>query len=148
MQISEHFTLEELTRSDTAARLSIDNEPSSQGIENLTQLCDNILEPIRSNYNLPIYPSSGFRCLELNRKIGSSYSSQHTKGMAVDFEVKGVPNMDVALWIIDNLDYDQLILEFYKEDQPNSGWIHCSYVGRDNRKEAKRFDGSSWDSLP
>lgn len=56
MQISEHFTLEELTRSDTAARLSIDNEPSSQGIENLTQLCDNILEPIRSNYNLPIYP--------------------------------------------------------------------------------------------
>ena len=68
--------------------------------------------------------------------------------MAVDFEVKGVPNMDVALWIMDNLDYDQLILEFYKEDQPNSGWIHCSYVGRDNRKEARRFDGSSWDSLP
>tara|TARA_R110000764_G_C10837429_1_gene363635 strand:+ start:155 stop:604 length:450 start_codon:yes stop_codon:yes gene_type:complete len=148
MQITKHFTLEELTRSDTAVRFGIDNEPGSEETENLVRVCDMILEPIRHRYDTPILPSSGYRCLELNRKIGSSDKSQHTKGQAVDFEVKGVPNMEVASWIMDNLDYDQLILEFYKEDQPNSGWIHCSYVGNENRNESKRFDGSTWNSLP
>lgn len=148
MQITKHFTLEELTRSDTAVRFGIDNEPGSEETENLVRVCDMILEPIRHRYDTPILPSSGYRCLELNRKIGSSDKSQHTKGQAVDFEVKGVPNMEVASWIMDNLDYDQLILEFYKEGQPNSGWIHCSYVGNENRNESKRFDGSTWNSLP
>ena len=148
MQITKHFTLEELTRSDTAVRFGIDNEPGSEETENLVRVCDMILEPIRHRYDTPILPSSGYRCLELNRKIGSSDKSQHTKGQAVDFEVKGVPNMKVASWIMDNLDYDQLILEFYKEGQPNSGWIHCSYVGNENRNESKRFDGSTWNSLP
>ncbi len=148
MQISKHFTLEELTRSDTAARLSMDNDPGVDEIDNLTVLCDLILEPVRHHYMLPIYPSSGYRCLELNRKIGSSDRSQHTKGQAVDFEVKGVPNMEVALWMMSHLDYDQLILEFYKKEYPNSGWIHCSYVGNENRNESKRFDGSTWDNLP
>ena len=148
MQISKHFSLEELTRSDTAVRFGIDNEPGSEEIENLVRVCDMILEPVRHRYDTPILPSSGYRCLELNRKIGSSDKSQHTKGQAVDFEVKGIPNMEIALWIMDNLDFDQLILEFYKEGQPNSGWIHCSYVGKENRNEAKRFDGSSWNSLP
>ena len=148
MQLTKHFTLEELIRSDTAVRLGIDNEPGSEETENLVKLCDMILEPIRHRYDLPIYPSSGYRCLELNRKIGSSDKSQHTKGQAVDFEVKGVPNMEVASWVMENLDFDQLILEFYKEGQPNSGWIHCSYVGNENRNDAKRFDGSVWNSLP
>lgn len=148
MQITKHFTLEELTRSDTAVRFGIDNEPGSEETENLVRVCDMILEPVRHRYDTPILPSSGYRCLELNRKIGSSDKSQHTKGQAVDFEVKGVPNMEVASWIMDNLDYDQLILEFYKEGQPNSGWIHCSYVGNENRNESKRFDGSTWNSLP
>ena len=148
MQITKHFTLEELTRSDTAVRFGIDNEPGSEETENLVRVCDMILEPIRHRYDTPILPSSGYRCLELNRKIGSSDKSQHTKGQAVDFEVKGVSNMEVASWIMDNLDYDQLILEFYKEGQPNSGWIHCSYVGNKNRNESKRFDGSTWNSLP
>jgi len=148
MQITKHFTLEELTRSDTAVRFGIDNEPGSEETENLVRVCDMILEPVRHRYDTPILPSSGYRCLELNRRIGSSDKSQHTKGQAVDFEVKGVPNMEVASWIMDNLDYDQLILEFYKEGQPNSGWIHCSYVGNENRNESKRFDGSTWNSLP
>jgi len=148
MQLSKHFTLEELTRSDTAARLGIDNTPHAPEIAKLTKLCDLVLEPIRYRYNVPIYPSSGFRCLELNRKIGSSDKSQHIKGEAVDFEVKGVPNMDVALWIKDNVEFDQLILEFYKEGDPNSGWVHCSHAGRDNRGISLRFDGSNWDNLP
>jgi hypothetical protein len=79
--------------------------------------------------------------------LGSSRSSQHITGQAVDFEVPGIPNIEVARWIIDKLAYDQLILEFYREDEPHSGWIHCSYVGENNRNQARRFDGRTWSDL-
>ena len=95
--------------------------------------------------------NSGYRCLELNRKIGSSDSSQHTKGMAVDFEIIGTPNIQVAYWIQNNCDFDQLILEFfsYEKDEPNAGWIHASYCDGNNRKQVLTFDGKSYsDGLP
>ena len=148
MQLSDHFTLSELTKSSTAERLGIANEPGSVEVENLTMICDQILEPVRNHYGVPFAPNSGFRCLELNRAIGSSDSSQHVAGEAVDFEVPGVPNRDTALWVMDNCQFDQLILEFYKEGVPDSGWVHCSYtVDGDNRKSARVFDGKSWSSL-
>ena len=148
MKLSEHFSLWELTKSQVADRKRIKNEPDKESIQNLKVICTSILEPVRRHYGKPIAPSSGYRCLALNRELGSSDRSQHTSGQAVDFEVPGVANMDPARWIMDNLLYDQLILEFYKEGQPNSGWVHCSYVGQGNRKQAKRFDGRSWEALP
>jgi hypothetical protein len=147
MKLSEHFSLWELTKSQVADRKRIKNEPDKESIQNLKVICTSILEPVRRHYEIPITPSSGYRCLALNRELGSSDRSQHTTGQAVDFEVPGVANMDLARWIMDNLLYDQLILEFYKEGQPNSGWVHCSYVGQANRKQAKRFDGRSWEAL-
>ena len=148
MQLSDHFTLSELTKSSTAERRGIDNEPGPSEIENLILVCDQILEPVRNHYGIPFAPNSGFRGLELNQAIGSSNTSQHVKGEAVDFEVPGIPNKDVALWVMENCEFDQLILEFYKEGIPDSGWVHCSYtLDRDNRKSARVFDGKTWSSL-
>ena len=147
IRLSTHFSLKELTRSETAVRKGINNEPKEKEIENLKLLCENILEPVREKYGIPFAPSSGFRSSELNRDIGSSDTSQHVKGQAVDFEIPGVPNMEVALWVKENLEYDQLILEFYKKDVPDSGWVHCSYDQERNRKDSKRFDGKTWSPL-
>jgi len=148
MQISDHFTLSELTKSSTAERMGIANEPGSMEVENLIMVCDQILEPVRNHYGIPFAPNSGFRCLELNRAIGSSGNSQHVKGEAVDFEVPGIANKEVAIWVMENCEFDQLILEFYKEDIPDSGWVHCSYtIENDNRKSARVFDGRHWTAL-
>ena len=148
MMLSKHFSLAELTKSSTATRRGIDNDPDSTARENLIVLCSEILEPVREHYGVPFVQNSGFRCLELNRAIGSSDSSQHVTGNAVDFEVPGVDNKEVALWVKENCDFDQLILEFYKEGEPTSGWVHCSYdVDKDHRKSARVFDGKSWTDL-
>ena len=90
---------------------------------------------MRDHYGVPFTPSSGYRCLALNRQIGSSDTSQHTKGEAADFEVPSVSNLDVAQWIEANLDFDQLILEFWNENHPNAGWVHCSYKTEGNRNQ-------------
>jgi len=146
MMLSEHFSLSELTKSSTATRKGIDNTPDNTAIENLITVCEKILEPVREHYGIPFAPNSGFRGLELNRAIGSSDKSQHVTGEAVDFEVPGLDNKDVALWVMGNCDFDQLILEFYKEGDPASGWVHCSYTWP-NRKSARIFDGTNWTAL-
>ena len=112
MMLSKHFSLSELTKSDTAIRKGIDNTPNDQEVENLILLCNEILEPVREHYGIPFAPNSGFRCLDLNRAIGSSDKSQHVSGKAVDFEISGLDNKEVALWVMENCDFDQLILEF------------------------------------
>ena len=148
MKLSEHFSLQELTKSSTAERRGIANEPDDTAVENLIMVCETILEPVREHYGIPFIPNSGFRCLELNRAIGSSDRSQHTTGEAVDFEVPGISNREVALWVKENCKFDQLILEFYKEGDPSSGWVHCSYVIEgENRKSARIFDGTNWSDL-
>ena len=147
MRLSEHFTLEEMTKSQVARRYRIHNVPDLIEVQNLKKLCLHILEPVRKYYNRPISPSSGFRCVLLNRQIGSSDTSQHITGQAVDFEVPGVSNRETALWIKDELDFDQLILEFYKEGDPHSGWVHCSYVGKSNRKTSGQYNGRTWADL-
>lgn len=136
MNLSENFKLHELIKSNTAARHGIDNMPNAAQIENLKLLCEKILEPVRANFHRPIYPSSGFRSLSLNRRIGSKDTSQHTKGEAVDFEIAGVDNKHLFNWMRDNLEYDQLIAEFYKPGISDSGWIHCSYRRVGNRQQA------------
>jgi zinc D-Ala-D-Ala carboxypeptidase len=148
MMLSKHFSLSELTKSDTAIRKGIDNTPNDQEVENLILLCNEILEPVREHYGIPFAPNSGFRCLDLNRAIGSSDKSQHVYGKAVDFEIPGLDNKEVALWVMENCDFDQLILEFYKEGEPSSGWVHCSYdVDKEHRKSARIFDGRTWTAL-
>ncbi len=133
--LSKNFSYRELTRSREALRHGLENIPSEQELANLRKLAWEILQPVRDHFG-PTDVSSGFRCLVVNRIVKSGDTSQHVKGEAADSEVLGVPNREVALWIEDNLDFDQLILEFYTPGQPNSGWIHCSYVnGAENRGE-------------
>ena len=148
MMLSAHFSLSELTKSETATRKGIDNTPNGTEVESLILLCDNILEPVREHYGIPFVPNSGYRGLDLNREIGSSDKSQHVTGNAVDFEVPGFDNKEVALWVMENCDFDQLILEFYKEGEPTSGWVHCSYdASKTHRKSARIFDGRTWTAL-
>ena len=138
MELSKSFTLNELTKSQEATRLGIDNTPSEDHIENLKILCEKILQPIRDFYGMPVSVSSGYRSATLCEAIGSSSKSQHTKGQAADFEVFGITNKDLADWITTNLDYDQCILEFWNPNEPNSGWVHCSYNNAGNRKQYLR----------
>jgi len=150
MQITANFSLDEMTKSQTALRNGINNMPDPIHLHNLHGLCHNILQPVREHFGRPVTVSSGFRSVELCLAIGSSSASQHAKGQAADFEVIGIDNKEVAEWIRDNLDFDQLILEFYNEGEPQSGWIHCSYAGTDefgiehNRKDVLRYDGKKY----
>ena len=144
MNLSKSFTLNELTKSQEATRLGIDNTPNEEQILNLKLLCDNILQPIRDYYGMPVSVSSGYRSAALCEAIGSSSSSQHTKGQAADFEIFSVPNRELAEFIVKNLNYDQCILEFWNENEPNSGWVHCSYNSSGNRKQflqAQKLNG-------
>ena len=146
MQLSKHFTLSEMEKSQTAVRKGISNKAGSGEIKNLTDLCYEVLEPVRIKFDKPVIITSGYRSPELCEAIGSKATSQHAKGQAVDFEIAGVSNLQVALWIQNNCDFDQLILEFWKEEDkdPNSGWVHCSYVDGSNRKQVLTFDGKSY----
>ena len=144
MQLSKHFTLEEFEKSQTATRKGISNKAGSGEIKNLTDLCYGILEPVRAKFEKPIIITSGYRSPELCEAIGSKATSQHTKGEAVDFEIAGISNLQVALWIQNNTDFDQLILEFWKDGEPNSGWVHCSFKEGSNRKQVLTYDGSSY----
>ena len=144
MQLSKHFTLEEFEKSQTATRKGITNKAGSGEIKNLTDLCYEVLEPVRIKFDKPVIITSGYRSPELCEAIGSKPTSQHTSGNATDFEVLGCSNLEVALWIQNNCDFDQLILEFWKDDDPNAGWIHCSFNDGSNRKQVLTYDGKSY----
>ena len=144
MQLSKHFTLEEFEKSQTATRKGITNKAGSGEIKNLTDLCYEVLEPIRAKFDKPIIITSGYRSPELCEAIGSKATSQHSKGEAVDFELPNISNLQVALWIQNNCNFDQLILEYWKDGEPNSGWVHCSYKDGSNRKQVLTFDGKTY----
>ena len=135
MKLSENFSLVELTKSQTAERKGIDNTPSTEHQENLKRLCESILQRVRDHFGRVVSVSSGYRSEELCLAIGSKTTSQHAKGEAADFEIYGISNKELADWINENLDYDQLILEYWKPEDPNSGWVHCSYKSEENRKQ-------------
>ena len=143
MQLSTNFSLAEAVKSQTALRCGIDNTPDATQIGCLRLVAERILQPVRDHYAVPFTPSSWFRSVELCEKIGSKATSQHAKGQAADFEVPGTANADLARWISENLDFDQLILEFWKDGDPAAGWVHCSFVAAEgNRREVLRFDGT------
>jgi zinc D-Ala-D-Ala carboxypeptidase len=147
MKLTANFSLDELIKSQVAERKGINNNPSPMQIDNLRALAVNILQPIRSQFAKPLIISSGFRCAQLCIEIGSSINSEHcadNKSAAADFEIPGVDNKELAEWIRSNLEYNQLILEFYRDGEPSSGWVHCSYSTDLNKKQsliAYRQDG-------
>jgi zinc D-Ala-D-Ala carboxypeptidase len=133
MQLSKHFSLEEMTRSMVAARKGIDNTPGAGEIKNLENVCYEILEPVRAHFDKAIMVSSGYRSEALCE--------------AIDFEINGVPNIQVAYWLTNNVDFDQCILEYYKPSDGAAGWIHVSYNEKgSNRKQILTFDGKRYDS--
>ena len=141
MKLTANITLDELTKSQIAERKGINNNPNPKQIDNLKALATNILQPVRSHYDKPLIISSGFRCAQLCVEIGSKITSQHVaddNAAAADFEIPCVDNRELATWIRSELEFDQLILEFYRDNEPTSGWIHCSYSTNHNRNQSLR----------
>ena len=135
MKLTNNFSLAEMTKSQTATRKGIRNEPSTEHVENLIHLAETVLQPVRDHFGKPVVISSGYRSPELCEAIGSSAKSKHAKGEAADFEIHGVDNMQLATWISKNTIFDQLILEYYEPGDPNSGWVHCSVVKEGSRAQ-------------
>lgn len=127
MQLSKHLSLAELIRSESAKRLGISNMPTAQHLENFKKLAENVFEPVRNHFKIPIHISSGYRSQALNAAIGGSLSSQHCKGEALDLDMDGtsITNKQVFDYIKDNLNFDQLIWEFGSASNPD--WVHVSY---------------------
>ena len=129
MKLSEHLDLAEVTRSETAKRKGISNEPTPEHLENFKKLAQNIFEPIRKHFGVPIHISSGYRSKALNTAIGGSLTSQHCSGEAIDIDMdgssNGVTNKMVFEFIKTNLNFDQLIWEFGTKDKPD--WVHVSF---------------------
>ena len=136
MKLSQNFSLRELTKSQTAERKGISNEPTEEHIENLKFLCTKILQPIRDEWGV-VSISSGYRSQALCEAIGSKITSQHARGQAADFECYGIDNNKLFNWAIKYVPFDQAILEFYTGD-PDSGWLHKSYNEDNNRGETLR----------
>lgn len=134
MKLSKNFSLHEMTKSETALRKGLENEPDPQQMYSLTRLCEEILQPVRDMFG-PTKVNSGFRHPDVNSAVGGSKTSDHCKGMAADIEVPGVANGDLAQWIVDNCEFRQVILEFYTPGIPDSGWVHVSYNPDDNKKQ-------------
>ena len=129
MKISEHLDLSEVTRSESAKRKGISNEPTAEHLENFKKLAENIFEPIRNHFNVPIHISSGYRSKALNTSIGGSLTSQHCSGEAIDIDMdgssNGVTNKMVFDFIKSTLNFDQMIWEFGNSNNPD--WVHVSY---------------------
>jgi len=139
MRISKHLDLVEVTRSESAKRNGINNQPTPEHLENFKKLAENIFEPIRNYFGVPIHVSSGYRSKALNTAIGGSLTSQHCTGEAIDIDMDGsssdVTNKMVFDYIKDNLNFDQLIFEFGTKDAPD--WVHVSFES--NGKQRKQI---------
>lgn len=134
MQLTEHFTLSEFVRSETASNKHIDNTPSPEVVDNLRALCRNVLEPARLSFGSPIYITSGYRCPALNKAVGGKPTSQHLRGEAADLQVRGIENLSKLYNAIkDHGVFDQLL---YESNKAGTKWIHVSYKASGNRRQA------------
>lgn len=140
MQLSKHFTLAELT----VTNQKVNNIPSAEQIAKLKSLCNSILEPVRIYFGKPVIITSGFRSFAVNKAVGGSITSQHSKGEAADFTVKGVANAEVWKYIRYNLVFDQLIAEKLSKADGHKGWIHVSYSAVNNREQALSYVGGKY----
>lgn len=133
MKLTEHFTLSEFVRSDTAERNHIDNTPTQEVIDNLRALCRNVLEPARVSFGAPIYITSGYRCPSLNKAVGGKPTSQHLRGESADLQVRGMENLRSLYNVIKSRGvFDQLLYE----SNGATKWIHVSYKQSGNRRQA------------
>ena len=133
MMLSPNFSLHEMTKSETALRLNLDNTPSDQVVANLKMLAVNVLQPVRNHFQRGVKVNSGYRSPDVNQAVGGSRTSDHCRGCAADIEIPGIANYELAKWIKENLKFKQLILEFYTLGIPDSGWVHVSYDPYDLR---------------
>jgi hypothetical protein len=138
MKLSNYVSLSEVTKSDTAKRKGISNEPTPEHLENLKTISVEVFDKVREHFGVPIYISSGYRSEALNKAIGGSKNSDHNLGRALDLDQdghgNGVTNMEVFEFIKDNLEFDQLIGEFQRADG-NFDWVHVGYRKGANRKQ-------------
>ena len=134
MQLTRNFSLQELTKSDTAIRRGIENEPNEEQLNNMQLIAEKVFEPLRKWVGGPIKINSFFRCPDLNKAIGGSGKSQHCHGQAIDLDdtFGKATNAEMYHWIKENLDFDQMIWEFGDEDNPN--WVHISYVSPEKNR--------------
>ena len=135
-QITKNFSYYELTKSQTALRHGIDNTPEFEHIKNMTHWCISLGQPLRDMIGMPITVNNFFRTRELNTEIGGAENSQHMDGCSGDIEVVGMSNLDLYNIIKDHFVYDQLILEYHTVGDPDSGWVHVSFIDGDNRMQA------------
>ncbi|UFS56925.1 D-Ala-D-Ala carboxypeptidase family metallohydrolase [Comamonadaceae bacterium M7527] len=126
-KLTRNFSLEEMTKSETALRHGLDNTPSPEIVACMTELAGKVLQPVRDHFGMAVHVNSGYRSVEVNAKVGGSPTSEHCKGMAADIEIPGLPNHELAEWIAEHLKFTQLILEFYTPGVPDSGWVHVSF---------------------
>jgi hypothetical protein len=138
MKLSKYVSLAEVTRSDTAKRKGISNEPTPEHLENLKVICEDVFDKVREHFGVPLFISSGYRSAALNKAIGGSATSDHNNGRALDLDQdghgNGVKNKDVFNYIINNLDFDQCIAEFPRPDG-DPEWVHVGYRKGANRKQ-------------
>ena len=132
MKLTKNFSLEEMYRSDTARRCGIDNKPQTEEVvENLRALCTEVLQPLRDHLGKPVVVSSGYRCKDLNKKVGGVENSQHLKGEAADIKVRDREELiDVMRYIMDETDFDQLI----REKSGSTEWVHVSHKRNGNNR--------------
>ena len=144
--LTKNFSYQEMIKSSTADRIGVSNDATREHVINLVNLCNFILQPVRDEFG-PIRINSGYRSPTLNKAVGGSKTSQHCNGEAADFESSRISNPELAIWIVNNLEFDQLILEFYDGKDPHSGWVHCSYKrdgsNRNNTLTALRVNGKT-----
>ncbi len=131
MKLSENLSVNEVIKSNTATRKGIDNHPTQEHLEALEDIAENIFQPIREHFKVPIGISSGYRSEALNKAIGGSKTSQHSKGEALDLDADmfgKLTNKQIFEFIKENLVFDQLIWEFGNDNEPN--WVHVSFTTR------------------
>lgn len=130
MKLSKNLSLSEVTKSQTAVRLGINNTPDDEWvIQNLKAIAEHVFQPLRDSFKCPIYVSSGYRGPELNRAIGGSKRSQHMEGRALDLDADvfgNCTNSQIFNWLRENVEFDQMVWEFGDDDNPD--WVHVSYV--------------------
>jgi hypothetical protein len=130
-QLTANFSLHELTKSETALRHNLPNDPDDIATHNLKVLCEQVLQPVRDHYGKGVKVNSGFRHPDVNAAVGGSKTSDHCRGQAADIEIPGVPNHELAEYIAKNYKFTQVILEFYTPGIPDSGWVHVAYDPKD-----------------
>ena len=149
MKISNHLTLREVTKSNTADRRGIDNTPTDEHLENLKVVAEKIFEPLRVRFGVPIGISSGYRSKALNKAVKGSKTSHHCRGMALDIDADmfgGITNKQIFDYIKDNLEFTQLIWEFGTDDEPN--WVHAAYEPDNLKKQVLRaWKGGKYTSM-